>query len=265
MRHLTLVAAALAVGFTPVLVSQAQAATPYKVSLSVTRTEIKQGDTVVFSGKVSPSAKGARLKVQFFDIDQGGNRWRTVATTTVKSGGAYAKTVAPRDGSTRYRVYKPSGSGLSGGASKTVIMRAYAWYKMANVPDVPLASGEQYKGQYGPQTVAGTPVTRYWASSASAGGRTRWLTLHTCKRVHAEVGLDDRSAAGADAQFRIHADQTRIASVRVKKGTMVTVDVAVPRAETGGLIFTAEARNSARPTYVNASKPRAYCAFPEDD
>ncbi|QGG42982.1 hypothetical protein [Aeromicrobium yanjiei] len=266
MRKLALITGAVALAIaSAAFSSQAQAATPYKVSLSVSKTEIKQGDRVVFSGTVSPAAKGTKLKVQFFDVDQGGNRWRTVATTTVRSGGKYSKTVEPRDGSTSYRVYKPSGAGLSGGASRTVIMRAYAWYKMANAPDMGIAYGERYIGQYGPQTVGGTAVTRYWSSDANGAGKTRWSTLHTCKLVRATVGLDDRSAAGADAQFRVHADEKRIVSQRVTPGTTVTFTADVPRAETGGVTFSAEARNADRPVYVNASKPSLYCAFPEDD
>lgn len=266
MRKLAVLCTAVAVAIVPAaFLSQAQAAGSYEVSLSVSKTEIRQGDTVVFSGTVEPSAKGSIVKIQFFDRDQGGDRWRTVATTTVKSGGAYAKTVTPRDGSTSYRVYKPSGSGLAGAASSSVVLRAYAWYKMANEPELFVNYGASLKGQYGPQTVAGIPVTRYWSTGATANGRTQWATLETCKRLRVNVGLDDRSDAGADAQFRVLADQDRIVSLRVKKGTMTAVDVAVPRAATRTLTFSAEARNDLVPTYVNASKPQAYCAFPEDD
>ena len=265
MRKLALVLIVIALAILPAaFMSQAQAASRYVVTLNASKTEINQGDQVIFFGKVSPTAKGTTVKIQYFDIDQGGNRWRDVTSTTVRSDGTYAKLVTPRDGSTSYRVYKYAGSGLSAGASPAVVMRAYGWYPMAYNSDL-VQTGEEHLGQYGPQTVAGVPVEHYWASSATAGGKTRWTTLHTCKRLRVNVGLDDRSATGADAQFRVHAQLKTIVSLRLAKGTMVPVDVAVPRAETGIITFSAAAHNDLAPTYVNASNPQVYCAFPEDD
>lgn len=265
MRKIALILTAVAVAIVPAaFISQAQAAGKYSVTLTSSKTGINQGAKVIFSGKVSPNAKGSTVRIQYFDKDQGGNRWRTVSTANVKSNGTYARTVRPKEGSVSYRVYKPSGSGLSGGASKAILMRTYGWYPLSYNTDL-IQSGEQYLGQYGPQTVAGLPVEHYWSSTDTAGGSTRWTTLHTCNLLRLSVGLDDRSAEGADAQFRVHADEKKIVSVRVKKGTMIAVDVAVPRAETGNLKFTAEARNELVPTYVNASEPRVHCAFPEDD
>lgn len=265
MRKVVIILIAVALAIVPAaFVSQAQAASRYAVTLNTSKTEINQGDQVIFFGKVSPTAKGSSVSIQYFDIDQGGNRWRTVTTTTVRSDGTYAINVTPRDGSTSYRVYKPAGSGLSSGASPSVVMRAYGWYTMSYNTDL-IQLGEEYLEQYGPQTVAGVPVVHYWASTATAGGKTHWTTLHTCKRVRAEVGLDDRSDPGANAQFRIDAGAKRLVNLPVTKGTMTPVDVAVPRAESATIRFSAAANNALTPTYVVASNPRVFCAFPEDD
>ena len=265
MRKLALILTAIAIAIVPAaFLSQAGAASRYAVTLNTSKTEISQGTQVIFFGKVSPTAKGATVRVQYFDVDQGGNRWRDVSSTTVRSDGTYATLVTPRDGATSYRVYKPAGSGLSSGASPSVIVRAYGWYPLSYSSDQ-IMSGEEYLGQYGPQTVAGTPVTHYWASTATAGGMTTWSTVHSCKRLRAEVGLDDRSNAGADAQFRVGAGAERIANLRVTKGTLVPVDVAVARTSSATIRFNAVANNALTPTYVIASNPRVYCAFPEDD
>ncbi len=264
MRKLVLIGTAIAIAIAPAaFLSEAQAASRYAVTLNTSKTEIAQGDQVIFFGKVSPTATGATVRVQYFDIDQGGNRWRDVSSTTVKSDGTYATLVTPRDGSTSYRVYKPSGSGRSSGASTAVIMRAYGWYTLSYNSEV--SSGAEYLNQYGPQTVAGDPVTHYWSSTETAGGKTMWPTLHTCKRLRAEVGLDDRSDAGADAQFRVGAGAQLIVDLRVTKGTSTSVDVPIARATSATIRFSAVANNALTPTYVNASNPRYYCAFPEDD
>ena len=117
-------------------------------------------------------------------------------------------------------------------------------------------SGEEFLEQYGPQTVAGKPVTHYWSSNESAGGKTTWSTSHTCKRLRAEVGLDDRSDAGADAQFRVGAGSQLIVDLRVTKGTSTPIDVPIARATSATVRFSAVANNALTPTYVNASNPR---------
>ena len=265
MRKLAVILAAIAVAIVPAaFLSQAGAASRYVVTLQVSKTGIAQGTQVVVSGKVSPTAKDSVVSIQYFDIDQDGNRWRTIDHATVKPDGTYARTITPRDGSASYRVFKSAGSGLSSGASGPVVIRAYAWYPIAYNTDL-VYYGEQYLGQYGTQTVNGIPVEHYWATTAAATGATRWSTVRSCTRLRVSVGMDDRSTAGADAQFRVHADADLIYSLRVKKGTMAPADLAVPRADTATIKFSAEARNTLTPTYVNASNPRLYCAFPEGD
>jgi len=264
MRTFIALLSAIALAIVPAaLLSEAQAASRYSVSLHVSKTEIAHGTSVVFSGKVSPAANGSTVSIQYFDVDQGGNRWRTIDHATVKSDGTYARSIVARDGSTSYRVFKFAGSGLSSGASPSVLIRAYSWQTMY-FSDL-IRYGEQYIDQYGPQTVAGVPVEHYWATTSTAAGASRWSTTGTCKRLRADVGLDDRSDAGADAQFRIHADADVVYSLRVKKGTIVPVDLPLDRANTISVKFSAEARNDLVPLYVVAANPRMYCAFPEDD
>lgn len=265
MRKLAVILTAIAVAILPAaFLSQAQAAGKYRVTLKASKTGLNLGGTTVFSGKVSPKAKGKTVRIQMLVVSQiGAKSWKTVSTANVKANGTYARTVKPQADITVYRVYKPSGAGRSGGASKSIRVRAYSWYPMVSDELAPtLASGGQYLDQYGPQTVAGTPVTKYWSTTGTAGGKTRWFVHHSCNLLRLSVGLDDRSAEGADAQFRVHADEKKIVSVRVRKGAMTAVDVAVPRDATGNLAFTAEARNNLVPTYVNVSRARAHCAFP---
>jgi hypothetical protein len=264
MRKLALLVTAVAVAIVPAaFMSQAQASSRYAVTIKTSTASVNQGGTAVISGKVSPTAKGSTVWIQWYDRDQGGNRWRTATTATVSSSGTYSKTITPVDGTVDYRVYKPSGSGLSGGTSKTLVIRAYGWYSLASRVDA--FNGIQYRNQYGPQTVAGVPVSDYWSSTETAGGVSRWGTHHSCNLLRLNIGLDDRSAAGAWAQFRVQADSETIVSVRLRKESLTAVEVPIDRAETAYLRFSAEAHNAVVPVYVNASRPRVHCAWPEDD
>ncbi|KAA1399303.1 NPCBM/NEW2 domain-containing protein [Aeromicrobium ginsengisoli] len=261
MRKLALILAAFALAIVPsAFLSQAQAVSRYDVTLHVSKTDVALGTPVVFSGKVSPTAKGSLVSIQYLFSDQESTRWVTIAHATVQADGTYARSVPPRASNWSYRVFKPAGAGRSSGASPQVVIRAYSWTHV--VGSLLERYGWQYTNQYGPQTVAGTPVAEYWSTTASAHGESRWSTHQSCKRLRVDVGLDDRSDAGADAQFRIHFDGDLVYSLRVKKGTKVSVDLPIPRADTSSIKFSAEARNKNVPVYVNASNPRVYCALP---
>ncbi|VXB42965.1 hypothetical protein [Aeromicrobium sp. 9AM] len=59
MRKLALVLTTIAIAIVPAaFLSEAQAASRYAVTLNTSKTEIAQGDQVIFFGKVWPTAKG---------------------------------------------------------------------------------------------------------------------------------------------------------------------------------------------------------------
>lgn len=261
MRKTLTLLVAMAVALLPAAFSsQAKASSKYTVTFKVSKTSITKGQKITLSGKVSPKAAGKTIKFQALLGSEGDETWTTVRTATIRSDGSYSRKVTPFAGAFRWRAYKPSGSGHGAGVSKAVTIKTYSWYKMANADDTELAipRGDQWLGRYGAIPVAGVTVSRYFATNQLAGDTTRWYTQHTCKRIRAEVGLWDAASASAVGQFRIFANSTKVASVQVKKGTMIAVDASFSPSKTGAVTFTGEAKGSGV-TPIVASNPRILC------
>ncbi|MCW2830740.1 MAG: hypothetical protein JWP31_1432, partial [Aeromicrobium sp.] len=193
---LTMAASALALALvSATFVSPAQASDRYAVSFAVSKTSVTKGQRVTVSGAVSPKAAGKEIRFQTLVIDEGDERWTTVRTATIRSDGTYSRKITPSAGIHQWRAYKPSGSGHRSGKSRSVTIKTYSWYAMTNADetDLAIASGSQWLGRYGPITVAGRSVSRYFATNQLGGDTTRWYTRHACKRIRVEVGLWDES------------------------------------------------------------------------
>ena len=270
MRKIATVLVALAVMLAPAAyVTQAQAAGKFSVTLKSSRTSVADGSKVTFTGKVSPTAAGQRVRIQFYLTNEGGSSWQDawrVTGAVVRSDGSYSKTFTPYEGEHRWRVYKPSGAGHGAGASPAVTLKVYKWFKMAlSGGDRPrVASGKEHINKYGTTEVAGTPVRHYYASDPDGSGTTRWDTDRSCARLRVDVGLGDNSAEGAAAQFRVFAGgYNKIISQKVSKGKMISIDVKFSASATPWLKFTSQNRVDVD-TYLNASNPRMSCAYPND-
>lgn len=263
MRKLVIVPLALVVALLPAFfLTQAQAGSKYVVTMNVAKTTINEGQALSFSGKVSPKAAGQKVKIQQQSIVDGDVDWDTMTTATITTNGTYSKKFTPLSGRHKWRVYKSSSPGHAAGTSPAQTLSVFGWFKMANgTTQLEIASGTQYLGRYGSIDVAGTTVSRYFATNQLGGDTTRWYTKHLCKRIRVDVGLWDESAPGSVGQFRIFADSDRIASVRVPYGTSIAIEETFSRSGTGSIKFTGEAREPiVGPTAIVAANPRIQCA-----
>lgn len=268
MRKLVVVCTAIAVAIIPAsFLSQAQAADSYDVTLTSNRTSLDNGSTVTFTGKVSPKAAGQQLKVQYFSTDQDGDLWKDalhIERITITSNGTYSGTFTPYEGERLWRVYKPSGQGVGSGFSSPVTLKVYEWWKLTGPSSLSehmyIQNGAGQIDKYGTIPVAGTPVSRYYASNDDGSGTTRWYLDRRCKQVRFDAGLADVSA-GTSSQLRVytHGDQPFI-SQKVTKGQKISVDKTFSQSASPWIKFTSENRQDL-PTITVASNPRVYCAF----
>lgn len=248
------------------LLSSAEAGGTYAVTLASSAPTAKPGQKVTFSGKVSPKASGKEVRLQYLSVYEGDRDWRTWRTTRVRSDGTYSVTFTPQVGHLRWRVLKPSDSVAAGAVSTVLMLKTYGWFGLAegqeDEPAVRVAEGEQHLRPYGPVSVAGHTVSKYFSTTSTAAGTTRWYTDHSCIRIQVTVGLDDDSTDGTAGRFRVHGGSKQLAVKYLKNDTYETLDATFSES-VPWIRFSGEALYDTA-TYVNGSNPRLLCAFVED-
>jgi hypothetical protein len=132
MRRLLSGVTALAVAATVMLVTApAQAATRYVVTASASTAKVDVGQSFTLRGKVTPKAKGQRVKVQRLV----GSTWTTISKPVLNRYSRYSTTVkVTAPGDNRYRVVKPRTDGHPKGVSPTVTVVAWRWRPVASLP-----------------------------------------------------------------------------------------------------------------------------------
>jgi hypothetical protein len=196
MRKVTAALLALAVVGGLVLVAfPADAATRYVVTLASSAARADVGQSVTLAGKVSPNAKGQRVKVQRWS----GAAWATIARPRLNRHSRYRSTVTVSSpGDNLYRVVKPRSDGHRKGISPVVTVVGWRWRNLSsmpiwNPPGLPsqyftvLPSGMLGPGTYSPFIKMGTttPVT----------ARVTYRLDGKCIRFDGHVGVVAGSAA----------------------------------------------------------------------
>lgn len=119
-----LLVTALAAGFLVAASGASHAAAARTMTLSLSKTDVRVGETVTLSGRVTRTPRGAKVLVE----RRSGSSWRTVATVrTTSASGTYRWTLRPRSkGETVYRTRVGRTSSAKPAISPTRRVRAFA-------------------------------------------------------------------------------------------------------------------------------------------
>lgn len=213
MRRLLAGLTAIAVAATVLMIlSPAEAATRYAVTAFVSTAKVDVGQSVTLRGKVTPKARGQKVKVQRLV----GGSWTTITRATLNRRSKYAATIKVTSaGDNRYRVVKPRSAGHKKGVSPIVTVVGWRWRSLTSLPladssnATVLASG-----------LLGETVFRPYIELGSAAGgfaRRSYVLDGKCAQIDAHVGgtPDSVPAGPYNAQLRrsLAADPTSFAAV----------------------------------------------------
>lgn len=213
MRRLLAGLTAIAVATTVLMVlSPAEAATRYSVTVHASTAKVDVGQSVTLRGRVTPKARGERVKVQRLD----GSTWTTIRKTTLNRRSKYAATVTVTGpGDNHYRVVKPKSAGHKAGVSPTVTVVAWRWRSLTSLPLADSVDATVLESGLIGETVF-RPYIRL-GSAAGGFARRSYVLDGRCARIDAHVGgtPDSVPAGPYNAQLRrsLAADPTSFAAV----------------------------------------------------
>jgi hypothetical protein len=167
--------------------AQAAQAKSFSVSISASKATIDLGQSFTLSGKVSPSARKKRVKIQ---RRYEGGSWATIKTVKLSSKSRYRYTVRPtRGGPTQYRVQKSASNGRKTTSSATKVVNVFRWRALQEFP-----RSASYTVTYGTRSIGGTP----FAASAALDGQDFTWTFggNRCTTFRTSIGVDDASTPG---------------------------------------------------------------------
>jgi hypothetical protein len=206
MRKLV-IATALAVGAAGLaaVAAPAQAGVPWLVTVKADATQVSVGQTVSFSGKVTPGARAAGLKVVL--QERVGKRWKGQDTDKLSARGRYHLSDKPTVNTSRqYRVVMPATGAHAKGISPNVKVEVYDWSKLIDHDSVnaegifPISSLNMNGVSYP------SSLTTNWTDATSIEFNVNRL----CIALKGTFGIDDRSETGAQATVSALADGTQV-------------------------------------------------------
>ena len=139
MRRLIVAAAlALAAAGMTTQAAPAQAGVPWLVTFHVESVSGVVGHSFRFTGKVTPRARAAGLKVVLQQKRAGSDKpWRVVATGRISGRGDYLVRERPSTNTIRrYRVVMPATAAHARGVSSVRTLKVYAWSNLTLRPPV---------------------------------------------------------------------------------------------------------------------------------
>lgn len=213
MRRFLAGLTAIAVAATVLMIlSPVEAASRYSVTVHTSTTTVDVGQSITLKGKVTPKARGQKVKVQRLD----GNTWTTIKKATLNRRSKYTATVTvTAPGNNHYRVVKPRSAGHRKGISPTVTVVGWRWRSLT---DLPLA--ESVDATVLESGLIGVTVFRPYIRLGSASGgfpKRSYVLDGKCARIDAHVGGTPDSAPDGpyNAQLRrsLAADPTTFAAV----------------------------------------------------
>jgi hypothetical protein len=206
MRKLV-IATALALGTAGLasVAAPAQAGVPWLVTVKADATQVTLGQTVSFSGKVTPGRQAAGLKVVLQEHAAKG--WKDQDTDRINARGRYHLSDKPTANTSRqYRVVMPATGAHAKGTSAKVGVAVYGWSKLTDHPWVNAAgmgpiSSVNLNGVSYP-----TSLGTNWTSESSIEFNVNRL----CIALKGTFGIDDTSETGAQATVSAISDGTQV-------------------------------------------------------
>jgi hypothetical protein len=185
----------------------AQAGVPWLVTIKADATQVTVGQTVSFTGKVTPSGKAAGLKVVLQEKAGAGKPWKVQHAVKVGALGRYHLSDKPTVNTSRqYRVVMPGTAQHARGVSSPVTVKVYGWSKLTAHPYVnpdsmyPVAS-VNLNGVAYPKSISAQSV-----NPASV----EFNVDHKCISLKGTFGIDDRSETGAQSTVSALSDGTQV-------------------------------------------------------
>jgi hypothetical protein len=206
MRKLV-IATALAVGAAGLaaVAAPAQAGVPWLVTVKADATQVTVGQTVSFSGKVTPGGRAAGLKVVL--QEKVGKRWKGQDTDRLSARGRYHLSDKPTVNTSRqYRVVMPATASHAKGISPKVKVDVYDWSKLydhelVNEDGLQRRDPVDLNGVSYPKSIAA-----FWTGQTSV----EFNVNHLCIALKGTFGIDDRSQTGAQSTVSALADGTQV-------------------------------------------------------
>ena len=206
MRKLV-IATALAVGTAGLaaVAAPAQAGVPWLVTVKADATQVNLGQTVSFSGKVTPGGRAAGLKVVLQEKLPKG--WKAQDTDKINARGRYRVSDKPTANTTRqYRVVMPATGQHAQGVSPKVKVAVYGWSNVSEHAAVN-QSGMSSVGSVNLNGVTyPNSLDAFWTSASSI----EFNVNHLCIALKGTFGIDDNSETGAQSTVSALADGTQV-------------------------------------------------------
>lgn len=233
----------------------------YTASIKANKQQLKAGEKLVISGKVSPAIKGDNVILQ---KRINGHQWATEAKLSTRASGAYSYTDKPSAAGTRlYRAVVPATKAHRSGKSKAVWLTVYRWLDLTKVK---LRSSAGYTRRVDTVQVNGrsySPAMR--GSDYYDAGFSDWNLDRGCLKLSTRLGNSDDSDDAAIANISIVTDGTTAFenSYKLTKSQVRTIDIKkVFRLKFAWTSTNPEARiddqSGASPVMI---KPQVLCAF----
>ncbi len=228
MRKLV-IATALAVGTAGLatVAGPAQAGVPWLVTVTASSTQVTLGQTVSFSGKVTPRGKAAGLTVVLQQKAGSAKAWKTQDTDRLSPRGVYHLSDKPTTNTSRqYRVVMPANGAHAKGVSPKVKVEVYGWSNLFDHPAV------NRNDMYPVESVNLNGVAYKKSIKALFTGQTsiEFNLNRLCIGLKGTFGIDDLSETGAQSTVSALSDGTQVYThtFAVGQKEVKQVDLASP-------------------------------------
>ena len=210
MRRLIVAAAlALAAGGMTTQAAPAQAGVPWLVTFHVESVSGVVGHSFRFTGKVTPRARAAGLKVVLQQKRAGSDKpWRGVATGRISGRGDYLVRERPSTNTIRrYRVVMPATAAHARGVSAVRTLKVYAWSNLTLRPPVnesnfePVASVSMGGVEYPASLEAKSSLN----PDVPTTGTVEFNLDRMCMQFRGTFGLSDNSEVSDDPDYSAEA------------------------------------------------------------
>jgi hypothetical protein len=199
------------------------AATDYRVSLSVDRTDVVSGKRVNFTVQVSPSSAGARVLLQ----ERRGGSWKTVRKATLSAASAATMTVRPEGRGTRkYRAVRPATAGSKRVTTRSITITVRAWSRFDRLAPT---SGTVQRRTVG---IDGKAYENSLVLAQCSPAEWTWDLSRRFDTFRSVVGVVDAGADGIVKTVKVYVDGSLRWQQNPKKGSPQVAKVPVSGAAT---------------------------------
>jgi hypothetical protein len=210
MRRLIVATAlALAAGGLTTPVASAQAGAPWLVTIHVDTAQATMRHTFRFTGKVTPRAPAAGLKVVLQKKRAGMDKpWRAFTSDKIDSRGHYLLKSKPTANTVRkYRVVVPASAAHARGVSSVLTVKVYGWSRLTLRPSV----NQSFLDPVASVSIAGVDYpasleARIVHPDGPITGSVEFGLDGQCIAFRGTFGLSDSSDEGAEAYVAASAD-----------------------------------------------------------